>query len=276
MNAREDHEQFLAGSLLCPTNAETYDQFVEPAIFRPWADLFVSWLGVRAGEAVLDVGTGTGAVARRMEQGVGRGGRVVALDAKREMLIRGAAAAARSTVCWVQGDAQSMPLSSEQFDAVACQHVLPLVPDRHAALQEMRRVLRHGGRLGVAVWAPIERNPASAALADVVERHVSTELATWYRTGPFGYESAEALRADLAAGGFPGAEVVERQLPVTFDSVPLFARVYVDGDPFTETNAATRQQLLDELEASLAPYCDRGRLTYPTTAYLARATRAPG
>ena len=60
-------------------------------------------------------------------------------------------------------------------------------------------------------------------------------------------------------------------MAVSFRSAALFPRVYVGGDPFTETSAATRQHLLDELEASPVPYCDRASLTYPTTAYLARA-----
>lgn len=273
MAADDDRERWLAGSPLCPTTADTYDRFVEPAIFGPWADLFVNWLGLGAGGVALDVGTGTGAVALRMKPRIGDDGRVVAIDAKREMLVRGARAAAGSAIGWVQADAQSMPFTSERFDVVVCQHVLPLVPDRHAALREMRRVLRRGGRLGVAVWSPIERNPASAALADVVERYVSTELATWYRTGPFGYGSIEVLAADLATTGFVGMEIVQQEMPVTFGSVPLFARVYVDGDPFIVAGATGRQRLLEELEARLAPYCDRGGLTYPTTAYLACAVR---
>jgi SAM-dependent methyltransferase len=166
-----------------------------------------------------------------------------------------------------------VPFLDEQFDVVTCQHVLPLVPDRHTALREMRRVLRPEGTLGVAVWGPIEENPASAALADVIERHVSTELATWYRTGPFGYDSVHSLREDLTAAGFTGAEVVRREMTVSFRSIPLFARVYIDGAPFTEASIAARQRMLDELEARLSPYYHQGRLTYPTTAYLARTTR---
>src|SRR5206468_1099903 len=135
------------------------------------------------------------------------------------------------------------------------------------------RVLRPEGLFGVAAWAPIEENPASAALADVIERHVSAELATWYRTGPFGYDSVNSLRADLTAVGLAGVEVVKREMPVSFRSVPLFARVYIDGAPFIESSSTARQCLLDELEDRLSRYCHQGRLTYPTTAYLARATR---
>jgi hypothetical protein len=65
---------------------------------------------------------------------------------------------------------------------------------------------------------------------------------------------------------------VKREISVSFSSVPLFARVYIDGAPFIEASAAARQRLLDELETRLSPYCHQGRLTYPTTAYLARAT----
>ena len=137
----------------------------------------------------------------------------------------------------------------------------------------MRRVLRPEGTLGVVAWASIEDNPASAALADVIDRHVDPELATWYRTAPFGCGSVQSLHVDLTEAGFVGVEIVKRELSVSFECVALFARVYIDGPQFADAGPTARQCLLDELEVKLSRYCQGGRLTYPTTAYQVRASR---
>jgi SAM-dependent methyltransferase len=268
--AHDDRECWLNGVPFA--QAIAYSRFIEPAIFGPWADVFVDWAGVTRGDRVVDVGSGSGSVARRVEHFLGDRAEIVGIDYDPEMIAL-ARTPAPAGIRWVQADAQALPFGGEQFDLVVCHQALQFVPDRHAALNEMHRVLRRAGRVVLAVWAPIERSPASAALADAIERHISAELAARYRAGPFGYGSLDTLRADLAASGFADADVDERELLATFDSVPLFARVYGTGGLFVQAGADARRRMLDELEARLEPYSEHGRLSYPTTAYLAKAVR---
>jgi len=116
-------------------------------------------LGLRSGDALLDLGCGFG---RHAFEAARRGARVIALDAGRDevesvagMFVAMAAAGefthstTRATV--VQGDALHLPFSEGSFDRVICSEVLEHVPDDLAAMRELARVLRPGGTLAVTV-----------------------------------------------------------------------------------------------------------------------------
>ena len=116
-------------------------------------------LGLRPGDAVLDLGCGFG---RHAYEAARRGARVVALDAGRDEvdgvlatfvamaeageLVPGAARAAV-----VQGDALALPFADGAFDRVICSEVLEHIPDDRAALAELARVLRPGGTMAITV-----------------------------------------------------------------------------------------------------------------------------
>jgi enediyne biosynthesis protein CalE5 len=113
-----------------------------------------------AGERVLDLGTGTGAVAERAAHLVGPSGEVVGLDISPEMLDqagRRVAALGLSNVRFVEGRAEAIPVPDATLDAVLASLSLMYVIDRAAAAREIARVLRPGGRLVAAVWAGPER-----------------------------------------------------------------------------------------------------------------------
>jgi SAM-dependent methyltransferase len=69
-----------------------------------------------------------------------------------------------------RGGGLTLPFGDASFDVVVCHHGLQLLPDRGRALAEVRRVLAPRGWAAVAVWGPIGRNPAFAALAESLER----------------------------------------------------------------------------------------------------------
>jgi ubiquinone/menaquinone biosynthesis C-methylase UbiE len=102
---------------------------------------------LRAGESVLDVGCGTGSLVRVARQQVGTTGRVAGIDASPAMIARARKKVpdARFEVAF----AQSLPFADAEFDVVVntlMLHHLPRV-DRDAAMREMRRVLKPGGRV---------------------------------------------------------------------------------------------------------------------------------
>jgi SAM-dependent methyltransferase len=107
---------------------------------------------------VLDVGTGTGLVALEAAGGVGPTGRVVGVDVSAGMLAEARAAAA--SVPWVSFrpmPAEALDLAAESFDAVLSLFAIAHVADAAAAVREMHRVLRPGGRLviGQGAAAPL-------------------------------------------------------------------------------------------------------------------------
>ena len=127
---------------------------------RPFAELVLGMVRPAPGERVLDVATGPGTVAIEAARAVGPAGRVVATDLApewAEIVAEGAAEAGLGNVEFRVMGAEALALPDGSFDVVLCQFGLMFVPDPLLALREMRRVLRDGGRLGVAVWSTPEK-----------------------------------------------------------------------------------------------------------------------
>ena len=116
-------------------------------------DTYLGLLEISAGERVLDVGCGSGAVTREIARRVGPAGRAVGLDpspallAVARELAHGAGLGDR--VDFREGDALRLPFPDRSFDATVCVTALSHIPQGEAAIPEMARVLRPGGRLGV-------------------------------------------------------------------------------------------------------------------------------
>lgn len=152
--------------------AESYESYMVPTLFGPWASRLVESAGPRAGERVLDLACGTGIVARSVAPRVGSSGRVVGLDLNPNMLAVARAAAEREGLIieWHEGRAEELPFADGLFDHALCQFALMFFADRHAALTELRRVLAPGGQVWLSVWQGLDRHPFYRTLHAVIER----------------------------------------------------------------------------------------------------------
>jgi ubiquinone/menaquinone biosynthesis C-methylase UbiE len=132
---------------------EAYVQFMDDAnsmeFFQSAKALTYARLALEPGDAVLDIGCGTGGDVRAMADIVGPEGRVVGLDGSATMI---AAARQRSAgtgqpVEFAVGDAHHLDFDDSSFDACRTDRVLLHLADPEQAVREIARVLRHGGRV---------------------------------------------------------------------------------------------------------------------------------
>jgi ubiquinone/menaquinone biosynthesis C-methylase UbiE len=130
----------------CPYSQRFWVQAPHPLITR---ERLLEALAPRAGDTVLEVGPGTGYYTLDVARAVGR---LHIFDLQPEMLehtLRRAREAGVDNVEPRQGDARSLPYREDAFDAAYLVTVLGEIPDQEAALRELRRVVRPGGRLVV-------------------------------------------------------------------------------------------------------------------------------
>jgi ubiquinone/menaquinone biosynthesis C-methylase UbiE len=108
---------------------------------------------IQAGQKVLDVATGSGNTALAAAR---RGGAVTGVDYVPSLLERGRerAAAERLSIAFQVGDAESLPFPDATFDVVLSTFGVIFAPDQEKAAQELLRVCRTGGKIGLANWTP--------------------------------------------------------------------------------------------------------------------------
>jgi len=196
---------------------DSYRTGLQPWIFDPWARRLLDEVAPRTGQTVLDVASGPGAVASLASSAVGPGGRVVASDLSPLMLagVGRPASGGSSRIDILVCPADALDLPDASVDVAYCQQGFQFLPDRDAAAGEIRRVLRPGGRTGVAVWRAGRRPEPFETYARVLR---SEGVAEPY---PGAYDTdAVTLTADDLAGSLSAGGLVEIDVrPFTIDLV---------------------------------------------------------
>jgi len=187
--------------------APTYDRYARLLSFGQdprWRRFLVSRLDVGPEHTVLDVATGTAAVAIELVRRTGC--RVVGLDQSREMLATGrrrvSEAGLDGRIELVEGNAERLPYPEASFDGLTFTYLLRYVDDPAATLRELARVVRRGGTIAMLEFA-LPRGPPRLAWELYVRIGLPTLGAIvspgWRRVGSFLGESIRAFyrRYDL-------------------------------------------------------------------------------
>ncbi len=166
---------------------------------------------------VLDVATGTGLTLMGLQEVAHR---AVGVDLSRGML----RSASRRALMVAQGDALALPFPAEAFDVACCFKAFPHLPRPEAALRELARVVRPGGRVVVELYNPASlrgllrrRGPMRAVSSDLHEGHVHTRYDTLedlLRMLPpdLDLEAVRGIRVLTPAGGLLSVPLLGRWL----------------------------------------------------------------
>jgi ubiquinone/menaquinone biosynthesis C-methylase UbiE len=240
MDQRVDHKSYSANP------AENYQHYFVPSIGRPVADDLIAVADLRSGQRVLDVACGTGVVTKLAAERVGGTGAVAGLDVNPGMLaVARSQAPPNFPIDWHQANADSMQLPDETFDVVLCQMGLQFVSNKLAALREMRRVLKPGGRVLVNVPGP---KPAMfAVLTDASARYLGPKAAS-FGALVFSMHDVDELTELMRSAGFREVEVRAQPKSLLLPAPEEFLWQYLYSTPLAEAVAQAGEAKREALE----------------------------
>ena len=264
------HTQLYSGSA-----AENYERYFVPAIGAPLAADLIETADLRPGERVLDVACGTGIVARLAAASVGESGCLTGTDVNPDMLEVARAVADGMPIDWHQADAESLPQPEASFDVVLCQMGLQFVPNKLAALREMRRVLVPGGRTVLNLPGPTPE--PMAAFADALARHVDPKLASFVHLVFSLYETSE-VREMMDSADFVDIDIRSATKELSVPPPRQFMWEYIHSTPLGTALVGLDEKRRAALERDVCTqwqrHSDNGSMTLRVGMTTATAKRA--
>jgi len=175
-------------------------------------------------------------------------------------------------------DLEDIDESEATFDVVLCREGLMLAVEPERAAREMRRVLRPGGRVAVAVWGPRDRNPWLSIVFDAVTAQLGMTVPPPGMPGPFSLDDAGRLRDVFTGAGFAGVEVEEVPTPYRAPSfTEWWTRTAALAGPLAKRLAGLPEPKAEALRAlareAIGAYETPSGLEFPGVALVARGAR---
>lgn len=249
-------------------------------LYAPIARAVVEAADLRAGEAVLDVGCGSGATTFEAAWRVGPQGRAVGVDispALLELARRRAGEDGLEGVDFMRADAQTHGFAPD-FDAIVSRFGVMFFPDPVAAFANLRGALKPGGRLAFACW----RSPEDNAISTVPLEAAAPFLPTVPRfekdkPGRFGFADPERVRAILDGSGWRDVAIapLDDPTPVSAeDLLTMSLRVGPLNPILSQADDALRARVGAAVAKALEPYVRDGAAEMNSACWLVTA-RAP-
>jgi SAM-dependent methyltransferase len=257
---------------LTATAADYYEAFFVPALFRSRTGPLLELAGISSGDTVLDVGCGTGILARDCWRRMGSRGSVSGIDCNEGMIATASKVAPE--IEWHIGQAEALPFDNSAFDFVISQFALMFFEDRSKALQEMWRVTRPGGKLVVAVWDKLENTPGYAAMTALDERLFGREVAEQL-IAPYSMGDRALLETLFRQSGIPDIDIVTHNGMAEFPSIKAWVDLDVNGWTLGEMIGPEGHALLVETaERELQDFVQPdGRVAFPAPSHMVVAER---
>lgn len=246
-----------------------------------WNPHLLARAAAKAGQRILDVACGDGEPALSLARAVIPTGRVVGIDLSERMI---GVCAERSREQRITNadfqvmDAEKLELPDGSFDLVTCRFGLQIVTDPDAAIKEMLRVLKPGGRLVATVWGPGERCPAIHTIIGPMLEFAEPDE-TGYLPTPYEMGGEGELVEILAKHGFEGAKEERFTHDWEFKNEEAYFHGVLKGTPIghslSEEDEATQKEVLRKTKLNLKQWTKPdGRIVAPAEGVVVWAGRA--
>jgi ubiquinone/menaquinone biosynthesis C-methylase UbiE len=200
------------------TVSDAYAQVIVP-MFEKYAASLLELASIDPTMRVLDVACGPGTVTLLAAKSAGHVSAIDFSPGMLEQLRRRVRDGGVRNVDAELMDAQHLTFHDGSFDAVTCSFGLMFVPERARALEEMRRVLRPGGRVALATWSVIEKRPLMSLAMQAARDALGMPTPP---RGPM--QSIEACEEELRAAGFRDVSAREHDDSARFSNVEEYWR----------------------------------------------------
>jgi ubiquinone/menaquinone biosynthesis C-methylase UbiE len=203
-----NQEQATAQAKIIFNSAADYFDHPVMSFWNRFGQRTIEHLQLQPGDKVLDVCCGRGASAIPAAIQVGFMGSVLGVDLAESLLELARQKSQQQGLANIEfrvGDFTTLGLPSESFDAIICVFGIFFVPDMAAAVAELLRMLRPGGKLAITSWGKRVFEPANQVFWDLIKTErpdLYKEYTPWYRIG-----EPEALRALLESAGAKQVQV---------------------------------------------------------------------
>jgi SAM-dependent methyltransferase len=233
------------------------------------------------GERVIELACGPGGLGLAAAERVAPDGDVVLSDVAAEMTSIASARAEAlglTNVSTLQLDIEQIDQPDGSYDVVLCREGLMFATDPGRAASEIRRVMRPGGRVALAVWGPRERNPWLGAVLDSVSAQIGAPVPPPGIPGPFALSDAGELERLLSEAGLAEVAVSEFPLPMRVGSFDdWWQRTTALAGPLAQMLASmpdeAQRALRERAREAVAPYEIGDGLEFPGVTLLAGARR---
>ena len=244
--------------------AKIYEEVYLPSLFQEWCPLAIQAANINAGDTVVDIACGTGALTIAVAERVGLEGTTVGVDINEGML--SIARSKSSTIEWLNAPAEKLPFSNDIFNCVVSQFGLMYFEDQQAAISEMIRVLEPGGSLAVTVWNNLDNNPGLAAEEYLWQQVFGKEV----DEVPYKLGDKNALRKLFKVSGVSDVQLHTHEGTARFDSIESWIHTGAKG--WTEDGALSEDELkllLSTADKELTEFrTPQGTVAFPTFAHI--------
>lgn len=246
---------------------------------QPVAEALISLADLSEGDEILDVAAGTGEPSLTIARRFGSAVRITAVDGAEAMVAVAEEKRRKeglSGVTFQPMKAEALAFPSNRFDRVISRFGVMLFDDPLQGLKEMRRVMKPGGKMAIAVWSEFHRIESLHLIWELIMKRLPPEarppLPKMADLGPPG-----KLEALLKAAGFEQFEIKPLLLSYTFDDFETYWAINTESgtlrEPLDRFSATEQEEIKSEAFGQIARFRRNGKIIMVNQALLAGAVK---